>query len=230
MTEKQRTRVYDAPVVFFDLDDTLINKDASSLWIKWRFRRERWAVVEAIKALASLYRAYKKGRVTHRRLSSYYKTRTRGMTLADYQQYVADFFRERGHLYIYPQASALIFAYQRQGSKLVMITGQDEVMAQAYANELGMEYVIGNRLALENDKIVGLQQPLCYGDGKVRLAKEFARHHGFDLSKAAFYSDSHSDLPLLEAVRYPVVLNPNESLAEFAIRNNWPRIDWRKEA
>ena len=53
-------KVYDVPVVFFDLDDSLINKDANSLWIRWRFRRDRWAMVEGVQALLSLYRAYKK--------------------------------------------------------------------------------------------------------------------------------------------------------------------------
>ena len=229
MTRKPRMEVYQAPVVFFDLDDTLINKDANSLWIKWRFRRERWAMVEAMQALASLYRAYKKGRITHAKLSSYYKIRTRGMNLASYQQYIDDFFAERGHLYIYPQAASLIFAYRRQGSKLVMITGQDDVMAQAYANELGLDDVIGNRLLIEDDKIQGLQHPLCYGQGKVELAKQYAEEHGFDLAESVFYSDNHSDMPLLEAVKYPVVLNPNEQLAELALQHGWPRIDWRNE-
>ena len=42
-------RIYDAPLVFFDLDDSLINKDAHTLWIRWRVRHERWAVIEVIR-------------------------------------------------------------------------------------------------------------------------------------------------------------------------------------
>ena len=129
-------QVYSNPIVFFDLDDSLINKDASSLWIKWRFRHERWAMVEATLALASLYRAYKKGTLTHWRLSNYYRTRTRGMTLEQYQQRVEQFFQERGEFHIYPQAASLLFAYRRQGSQLVMITGADEAVAQVYGRAL----------------------------------------------------------------------------------------------
>src|SRR5690606_23901856 len=151
-------RVYNLPVVFFDLDDTLINKDANSLWIRWRARRERWALVEAFLALASLYRAYKKGRITHWRLSNYYRTRTRGMTLAEYQQRVERFFEERGQLHIYPQAASLLFAYQRQGAELVMITGADDVVAQVYARALGIRHVISNRLRLQDNRITGLEQ------------------------------------------------------------------------
>lgn len=221
-------QVYPAPYVFFDLDDSLINKDASSLWIKWRIRFDRWAIVEAIQALASLYRAYKRGKVSHWRLSTYYRTRTKGMSVSKYQQHINDFFSQRGHLYIYPQAASLLFAYRRQGSKLVLITGQDEIMAKAYADALGLDYVIGNRFELEAGRIKGLAKPLCYGEGKVEMAKAFAKAQGFDLSEAVFYSDSHADLPLLAAVKQPVVLNPSKQLAELAKLNGWPRVDWRK--
>ncbi len=228
MPVEKPVQVYQAPYVFFDLDDSLINKDASSLWIKWRVRFDRWAVIEAIQALASLYRAYKKGKVSHWRLSTYYRTRTKGMSVTDYQDHIDHFFRERGHLYIYPQAASLLFAYRRQGSQLILITGQDEIMAKAYADALGLDYVIGNRFELDDGKIKGLTKPLCYGQGKVDMAQAFAKEQGFELSDAVFYSDSHADLPLLEAVKQPVVLNPNAQLADLALQRGWPRVDWRK--
>lgn len=221
-------QIYPHPVVFFDLDDTLINKDAHSLWIKWRVKRERWAIVEALLALASLYRAYKRGRITHWRLSHYYRTRTRGMTLQDYQQRVDRFFEERGQLHIYPQAASLLFAYRRQGTMLVMITGADDVVAKAYAKALGIEHVISNRVRLEDERIVGLEQPLCYGQGKVRLAQQFLNDHGYTFNQTAFYTDSHADLPLLERVAQPVVLNPNALLLAKAQQEGWPCLDWRR--
>jgi len=220
-------KVYDVPVVFFDLDDSLINKDANSLWIRWRFSRDRWAMVEAALAMLSLYRAYKKGRVTHTRLSNYYRTRTRGMTLRDYETSVERFFSERGHLHIYPQAASLLFAYQRQGTRIVMITGADEVVANAYGRELGIDHVISNRLELAGQNIRGLQKPLCYGAGKVEMARRFLDGTGVSLADTAFYSDSHADLPLLEEVGHPIVLNPNPMLTAVASERAWPVIDWR---
>jgi HAD superfamily hydrolase (TIGR01490 family) len=223
-------RVYDVPVVFFDLDDSLINKDANSLWIRWRFRQDRWAMVEATLAMLSLYRAYKKGKVTHWRLSNYYRTRTRGMSLADYEMSVQRFFDERGQLHIYPQAASLLFAYQRQGTRIVMITGADEVVAKAYGRALGINDVISNRLKLEGQRIKGLEEPLCYGPGKVALAGNYLTGLNLTLAETAFYSDSHADLPLLEAVGCPVVLNPNPQLRAAAVVRNWPVLDWRHDA
>ncbi|WP_430460078.1 HAD family hydrolase [Thalassolituus sp. LLYu03] len=222
-------KVYDVPVVFFDLDDSLINKDANSLWIRWRVKRERWAMVEAMLAIASLYRAYKKGRVTHWRLSNYYRTRTRGMSLVDYQQRVDRFFLERGQLHIYPQAASLLFAYQRKGTELVMITGADDVVAKAYAKALGFHHVISNRLRTDGNRIVGLERPMCYGPGKVDLARAFLQQKGLSFADSAFYTDSHSDIPLLEAVAQPVVLNPSDQLRTIASQRRWPCLDWRTE-
>lgn len=220
-------RVYDVPVVFFDLDDSLINQDVHSLWLRWRIRRDRWAMVEGALAILSLYRAYKKGRITHARLSSYYRTRTRGMTFSEYQISVDHFFTDRGQLHIYPQAASLLFAYQRQGTRVVMITGADEVVARAYGRELSIDHVISNTFVIADDRISGLSEPLCYGLGKVGLAAQYLAGLGLGLSDSAFYSDSHADLPLLEAVGQPVVLNPNPELTEAAAQRGWPVLDWR---
>lgn len=222
-------QVYDVKLVFFDLDDSLINKDANSLWIKWRFRHERWALVEATQALASLYHAYKRGKVTHWRLSQYYRTRTRGMNPEEYDEMVRRFFHERGHLHMYPQAASLIYAYRSRNIDLVMITGADECVAQVYAEAFGIEHVISNRLRMAGDRITGLEHPLCYGAGKVGLAEAFLQQRGLAFQDAAFYTDSHADLPLLERVKQPVVLNPNEPLREAAKTRGWPVLDWRRE-
>lgn len=220
-------KIYNYPVVFFDLDDSLINKDANTLWIKWRAKHENWAFVEGFLAITSLYRAYKKGRVSHWRLSNYYRTRTHGMTPTEYQAQAEHFFNERGQLHIYPQAASLLFAYQQQGSEIVMITGADEVVANIYAKEFGIKEVICNRLEINGERILGLQQPLCYGEGKVTLATEFLQQRGLQFSDCAFYTDSHADLPLLKQVAQPVVLNPTPELRLAATQHQWPCLDWR---
>lgn len=222
--------IFPYPVIFFDLDDSLINKDANSLWIRWRAKHERWALVEGMLALTSLYRPYKKGTVTHWQLSNYYRTRTHNLTPAEYRQRVHEFFQESGQLHIYPQAASLLFAYRQQGAQIVMITGADDAVAEKYAEALGIQQVISNRLEIDTEKqrILGLQQPLCYGQGKVVLAAEFLQKQGFSFNQCAFYTDSHADLPLLEKVAQPVVLNPNQALRAIALEKGWPCLDWRR--
>ncbi|MFY9178558.1 MAG: HAD-IB family hydrolase [Venatoribacter sp.] len=220
-------QIYNCPIVFFDLDDTLINKDANTLWIKWRAKTERWAIVEGLLAILSLYRAYKNGKITHSRLSNYYRTRGYGLTFDEYVERVEQFFQEQGHLHIYPQAASLLFAYQQRNTRVVMITGADDVVAKAYAKALGIEDVICNRLLVRSNRIEGLEQPLCYGEGKVVLAQAYLSKLGLGFEHCAFYTDSHADLPLLEKVAQPVVLNPNPQLKFIAKSNHWPCLDWR---
>ena len=61
-----------------------------------------------------------------------------------------------------------------------------------------------------------LAGPFCYGQGKVEAMEEIARWDGLDLGQCYAYSDSASDLPMLEAVGHPVAVNPDASLARHA--------------
>ena len=68
--------------------------------------------------------------------------------------------------------------------------------------------------------------PLCYGVGKLERAKGLAERQGFELSEATFYSDSITDLPLLEVVRHPHVVNPDARLRRVARQRGWPIEEW----
>jgi phosphoserine phosphatase len=68
--------------------------------------------------------------------------------------------------------------------------------------------------------------PLCYGEGKVERAERLAREIGFRLEEATFYSDSISDLPLLERVAVPVCVNPDPRLRRAASRRRWRIERW----
>jgi phosphoserine phosphatase len=67
-----------------------------------------------------------------------------------------------------------------------------------------------------------LEGPFCYGAGKVEAIRDLARWEGLDLSQCYAYSDSSSDLPMLQVVGHPVVVNPDGRLERHARRNGWP--------
>ena len=67
-----------------------------------------------------------------------------------------------------------------------------------------------------------LAGPFCYGPGKVDAIHELARWEGLDLAQCYAYSDSASDLPMLEAVGHPVAVNPDSRLERLALRRGWP--------
>jgi phosphoserine phosphatase len=68
--------------------------------------------------------------------------------------------------------------------------------------------------------------PIGYGDGKITLATRLAEKHGFDLAEATFYTDSATDLPLLERVRERVAVNPDMRLRRIAKKRGWRVVEW----
>ncbi len=72
--------------------------------------------------------------------------------------------------------------------------------------------------------------PICYGDGKIYWAEQFAEAHGIDLARSYFYTDSVTDLPVLERVGHPRVVNPDPRLRRVAQRRGWPVVWPRVDA
>ena len=96
------------------------------------------------------------------------------------------------------------------------------------AREFGIAHVIASELAVDNGCLTGkLALPLCYGVGKLTRCQAFATELGVSLAHATFYTDSISDLPLLEAVGRPVAVNPDRRLRRLATRRGWPVETWR---
>jgi phosphoserine phosphatase len=65
-------------------------------------------------------------------------------------------------------------------------------------------------------------EPICFEDGKIYWLRRFIEEHGVDLAKSYFYTDSVTDLPLLDLVGHPVVTNPDPLLYRQAIKRCWP--------
>jgi len=72
------------------------------------------------------------------------------------------------------------------------------------------------------------REPLCYKEGKVQVARQFASSEGIDLQDCLFYSDSISDLPLLSQVGHPRVVNPDRKLGIEAARRGWTVLNFSK--
>src|SRR5882672_5142794 len=99
--------------------------------------------------------------------------------------------------------------------------------ARPLADELGIDHVVATELEVHDGRFTGKPRyPLCYGEGKITRAEVLARSLGFTLAEATFYSDSATDLPLLERVRTPVAVNPDRRLSRVAARRGWTVERW----
>ncbi len=122
-----------------------------------------------------------------------------------------------------PEAKRLLERHRRSGRDTFIVSAAPQEIVEPLAHALGMTGGIGTRGVVENGVYTGeLSGPFCYGEGKVEAMQSLASWNSYDLSQSYAYSDSASDLPMLEAVGHPVAVNPDSKLERHARRNGWP--------
>ena len=124
---------------------------------------------------------------------------------------------------IRPEARRLLDLHRNAGRATYIVSAAPHEIVEPLAHALGMSGGIGTRGEVLNGVYTGvLEGPFCYGAGKVDAIRELARWENLDLAQCYAYSDSSSDLPMLEAVGHPVVVNPDGRLERHARRHGWP--------
>ena len=124
---------------------------------------------------------------------------------------------------IRPEARRLLDVHRHAGRNTYIVSAAPVELVESLAHSLGMTAGIGTRGEVVDGVYSGhLAGPFCYGPGKVAAMEDIARRDGLDLDQCYAYSDSSSDLPMLEAVGHPVAVNPDAHLARHARQNAWP--------
>jgi HAD superfamily hydrolase (TIGR01490 family) len=140
---------------------------------------------------------------------------------------VSEFYQSEIRDTISPLAREALEQHRDEGDSIVLLTSATPYVAEPLAAELAIPHVLCTRLAVENGRFSGsLLPPTCYGVGKVHHAERFAEAHGIDLAQSSFYTDSYSDLPMLQRVGRPVAVNPDRRLSRYARRQGWPIRSW----
>ncbi len=124
---------------------------------------------------------------------------------------------------VYPQMLDEVHAHRDAGRATFIVSAAGNGVVEPLAAVLGMDGGIGTRYEVDAEgAFTGrFDGPFVYGPGKVEAMEAFADEHGIDLAESYAYSDSLSDLPMLEAVGHAVVVNPDPALAALAKREGW---------
>ncbi len=122
-----------------------------------------------------------------------------------------------------PEARDLLDLHRRAGRNTYIVSASPQEMVGPLAEALGMTGGVGTVSEVKEGMYTGeLAGPFCYREGKVEAIRELAGWEGFDLERCFAYSDSASDLPMLEAVGHPVAVNPDGPLERVAHQRGWP--------
>ena len=100
---------------------------------------------------------------------------------------------------------------------LVLLTSGTFISVEPLQKILDIPHLVCTRLVVEDGILTGdYHAPSCFGPGKLKAGMAFAEDHGIDLERSHFYTDSYSDLPMLERVGHPHVVNPDPRLRGWA--------------
>ncbi|MEV1292820.1 HAD family hydrolase [Pseudonocardia sp. NPDC049635] len=123
---------------------------------------------------------------------------------------------------VYPEAVRLIERHRAQGAEIVLLSASGLEVVEPIAGLVGAGRFRATTMRTENGRYAGDIEFYCYGEGKARAAREIADELGLDLARCAAYTDSITDLPLLEVVGRPAVVNPDRELRAIARERGWP--------
>jgi HAD superfamily hydrolase (TIGR01490 family) len=129
---------------------------------------------------------------------------------------------------IYSGAQALVDADHSQGFHQVLVTGALAFDLPPVVRHFGFGDVISNSLKWESGMATGAIAPPVIAEREKQAAVvRYAREHNVDTAQSKAYSDSFSDLPMLESVGFPAAVNPDRRLRRIARERSWPILDLR---
>ncbi|SDD81986.1 HAD-IB family hydrolase [Actinokineospora iranica] len=129
---------------------------------------------------------------------------------------------------VYAEAAELVAEHKADGHDVVVISASGEEIVAPIAEMIGATRSVGTRMVSVQGRYTGEIDFYCYGVNKAAAIRELAEKHGYDLTVSHAYSDSSTDLPMLEAVGRPSVVNPDKSLRKLAAERDWPVLTFSK--
>jgi HAD superfamily hydrolase (TIGR01490 family) len=211
----------------FDMDRTLVRKETASMYVRYVRKRggATWRDAVRVSWWVAQYTlgVLDAADVVARGLRS-----LEGMPETVLSARCDDWFRRDVEVHVCDAGRRAVEAHRAAGDLVAIVTGGSPYAARPLARRLGIEHVVASELEVGLDGCFTgrLVEPFCYGPGKLARARALAERLSFRLEDACFYSDSLTDLPLLESVCTPIAVNPDPRLARVARRRGWRVERW----
>ena len=225
-------RRYDGAMeaAFFDLDKTIISRSSSLALSRPMYRAGLVSRAQLLRgAYAQLvYLLIGADERRMERAKNALLALTKGWERRRVEQVVRETLDNVLQPLIYQEALDLIALHRALGRRVFIISSATEEIVRPLAERLGVEDVIATRVRIEGGRYTGELAFYCYGPAKAEAIREVAAARGVDLAGSYAYSDSVTDLPMLEAVGNPIAVNPDRELRRVAIGRGWQTRDFRR--
>lgn len=211
----------------FDMDRTLVRKETASLYV--RYQRELGEARRLDLLRVTFWVAkYTLGVIDAPEVAARALRSLAGTSESALSARCDDWFRRFVEPHVCDLGRRAVERHRERGDLLAIVTGASSYTARPLGRRLGIPHLVATELEVDaGGRFTGrFVPPLCIGVGKVERARRFSAELGFALEEATFYSDSYTDLPLLEIVAEPVAVNPDPRLRRVAAKRGWRVESW----
>jgi HAD superfamily hydrolase (TIGR01490 family) len=211
----------------FDLDRTLIRKETASLYVKHQRERGEAGLRDLLRVSYWVLQ-YTLGVIDAPVVATRALADFAGMHETVMSARCDDWFSSHVEPLIADRGRRAVEEHRARGDLLAIVTGATPYVARPLARRLSIDHIVASVLELDTEgRFTGLaEDPLAIGTGKVTRTERLAIEQGFALEDATFYSDSLTDLPLLERVGEPIAVNPDPRLLRIAKKRGWRIERW----
>lgn len=215
-------------LAIFDLDNTLLAGDSDHAW--GEFLVQRGLVDKETVRVANdhFYQQYQQGGLNIQEYLEFALSYIKGKSVDELVPLHSDFMAVAIEPIILPKAIKLIEQHRTAGDTLLIITATNRFVTGPIAQRLGIEHIIACEAEIIDGRYTGFPTGIpSFQQGKVTRLQTWLEKNQISMAGAWFYSDSHNDLPLLEAVDHPVAVNPDNTLKRHAETKGWKILDLR---
>ncbi|MDK2946292.1 HAD family hydrolase [Geotoga petraea] len=205
---------------FFDMDKTILSENSGQLFYKYYFNKGEVKFVDYLKLLP-IPILYAFGMLKLEYISKVLSDKYIGLSESEIYSKTQKWFDDFGHKFIRDKMIDEIEYHRNKNAEIVLISASPRNICYPVFSHLNMDELISTDLIIENNVFKGIQGNSVYKEEKVNRAEKFLKENNMTFEDSYFYSDSISDLPLLEKVGNPVCVNPDKKLAKIAINKQW---------